>query len=60
MFNRQKNKMSEKDDHLVHRNDILHHHSGSAFSEKEVNIALLIILAVILLLFWVPLAEFIQ
>lgn len=48
-------------DHLIQREDILHHqHSGSTFSEREVNIVLLIILAVIAMLFWMPLAEFLH
>lgn len=64
MFDHLKFKKSDKNDHLIHRDDILHGrshgHPGSTFSEKEVNIVLLIILAVIALLFWVPLAELIQ
>jgi hypothetical protein len=55
-----KKNRTESNDHLVHRADIIHHHSGSTFSEREVNIVLLIILAIILLLFWMPLAEFMQ
>lgn len=50
---------TDKDDHLLHRDDIIHH-SGSTFTDKEVNIVLLIILAVIILLFWIPLAEFVH
>ena len=53
-------KQSDKNDHLLHKDDIIGHHSGSTFSEREVNFVLLIILAVILLLFWVPLAEFVH
>lgn len=60
MFDHLKSKKTDKNDHLIHRDDILHRHKGSTFSEKEVNIVLLIILAVIALLFWVPLAEMIQ
>lgn len=55
-----KKKRTESNDHLIHRNDIVYHHSGNKFSEREVNIVLLIILAIILILFWMPLAEFMQ
>lgn len=34
--------------------------SGSRFTDIETNIVLLIILAIILLLFWIPLTEFIR
>ncbi len=43
---------------LLSRDDWAHHpNSGNTFTETETNIALLIVLAVILMLFWLPLAE---
>jgi hypothetical protein len=35
-------------------------HHGSKFSDTETNIALIIILAVMLLLFWLPFAELVK
>lgn len=47
---------------LLHKTDFIHRSGNSSgnFSDTETNIALLIILFVIVLLFWVPLSDIFQ
>lgn len=47
---------------LLHKNDFIRRPDNTSgnFSDTETNIALLIILFVIILLFWVPLSEIFQ
>jgi len=63
-MDKQQTNRGENDVHnrLLHKEDFLHQskHPTNSFTETETNIVLIIILFVIILLFWVPIAEVVR